>query len=61
MWTGAVSMWVFRVALSWYLCRYTGVGLWGVWIGWCADWVVRVIFFAVRFRGDKWLDHDVLR
>lgn len=61
MWTGAVSMWVFRVALCWYLCRYTSVGLWGVWIGWSADWAVRAACFAVRFRSGRWLDHDVLR
>ncbi len=60
MWVSTVSMWVFRVALSWYLCRYTGVGLWGVWIGWCTDWLVRDICFSVRFRGDKWLRHSVL-
>ncbi len=61
MWTGAVSMWLFRVALCWALCRYTAVGLWGVWIGWSADWVVRTVCYAVRFHGDRWLDHDVLK
>ncbi len=60
MWVSTVSMWVFRVALSWYLCRYTAVGLWGVWIGWCTDWLVRNICFTLRFRGCKWLDHSVL-
>ena len=56
-----LSMWLFRVALCWYLCRYTPVGLWGVWFGWTGDWIVRTIAFVSRFRGDKWLDHDVLR
>ena len=60
MWVSTVSMWVFRVALSWFLCRYTPVGLWGVWIGWCTDWLVRNLCFSHRFRGDKWLDHSVL-
>ena len=60
MWVSTVSMWVFRVALSWYLCRYTPVGLWGVWIGWCTDWLVRNICFRLRFRGDQWLAHDLL-
>ena len=60
MWVSTVSMWVFRVALSWYLCRYTGVGLWGVWIGWCTDWLVRYICFRLRVRGDRWLRHSVL-
>ena len=60
MWGSTISMWVFRVAFSWYLCRYTSVGLWGVWIGWCTDWLVRNICFSLRFRGSKWLAHSVL-
>ena len=60
MWVSTISMWVFRVALSWYLCRFTSVGLWGVWIGWCTDWLVRFSCFRLRFRGDRWLSHSVL-
>ena len=60
MWVSTISMWVFRVAFSWILCRYTPVGLWGVWIGWCTDWLVRNISFRLRFRGSKWLDHSIL-
>lgn len=60
MWVSTISMWVFRVALSWILCRHTAVGLWGVWIGWCTDWLVRNICFSLRFRGDRWLDHSVI-
>lgn len=60
MWVSTISMWVFRVALSWYLCRYTAIGLWGVWIGWCTDWLVRNVCFRLRFRGDKWLAHSIL-
>ena len=61
MLVSTLSMWLFRVALCWGLCRYTPVGLWGVWFGWTGDWVVRTVCFVRRFRGDKWLDHDVLR
>ena len=60
MWVSTISMWVFRVGLSWWLCRYTAVGLWGVWIGWCTDWLVRNISYRLRFRGEKWLAHSVL-
>ena len=55
-----LSMWIFRVALSWVLCRCTGLGLWGVWIGWCTDRLVRGLCFRFRFRSGKWLDHSVL-
>lgn len=60
MWVSTLSMWIFRVALSWYLCRYTPVGLWGVWIGWCTDWLVRALCFRLRFRSGKWHEHAVL-
>ncbi len=60
MWVGTVSMWVFRVAFCWLLCRYTSVGLWGVWIGWCTDWVVRAACFLIRFHGHRWEQHNVL-
>ena len=60
MWAGTLSMWIFRVGMSWYLCRYTSVGLWGVWIGWCTDWAVRAVCFSLRFKGDKWMLHHVL-
>ena len=61
MWVGTASMWGLRVVLSWYLCRYTPVGLWGIWIGWCTDWVLRAACFRLRLRGDKWQAHNVLR
>jgi putative MATE family efflux protein len=60
MWVSTVSMWVFRVAMSWYLCRYTAIGLWGVWIGWCTDWLVRNIAFFTRFKSNKWVRYSVL-
>ncbi len=60
MWVSGISMWVFRVALSWFLCRATPIGLWGVWIGWCTDWLFREICFISRYRSGKWLGKKVL-
>ena len=60
MWVTAVSMWTLRVGLCWVLCRYTGAGLWGVWIGWCADWVLRAACFLARARSGRWRRFNVL-
>ncbi len=60
MWVSTLSMWICRVGMSWFLCRYTPVGLWGVWIAWCSDWLVRNIAFTLRFRGRKWETKHVL-
>ena len=54
------SMWIFRVGMSWVLCRYLGFGLEGVWIGWFADWLVRASVYVLRYRSGKWAQKHVL-
>ena len=56
----AASMWTFRVGLSFILCRFMGVGLIGVWIGWYIDWVCRDIFYIWRYRSGKWATKTVI-
>ena len=56
----AASMWLFRVGLSTLLCRYFGVGLIGVWIGWYTDWLCRDIFYIGRYRSGKWCSKHVI-
>ena len=60
MWVSTLSMWICRVGLSWVLCRYTPIGLWGIWIAWCTDWLARNIAFGFRFRGHAWEMKHVL-
>ena len=54
------AMWVLRVGLCWYLCRHAGFGVTGVWIAMFSDWMCRAVLFVLRFRGRKWLLHDVI-
>ena len=56
-----VSMWVFRVGLSYVLCRVVGVGLIGIWIAWAADWLCRAIFYTGRLISGRWLTKQVLK
>lgn len=56
----AVSMWVFRVGLTFVLCRYGSFGLYGVWIGWFIDWIVRICFYVWRYRSGRWTQMHVL-
>lgn len=48
-----LSMWTIRVLGGYLLVRYTGLGLLGIWIAWCLDWVTRGVPFLGRvlFRG----------
>ena len=37
-----------------------GFGVFGVWIAMILDWVVRSIFFIIRYRGSKWENKQVV-
>lgn len=50
-----VTMWVFRIALGYFIGIIMGLGLYGVWIGLYSDWVARSAIFWVRLRRKKWL------
>lgn len=49
-----LSMWLFRVALSYLLGGCFGLGLHGVWYGMAVDWSFRAAMFLWRFRGRAW-------
>ncbi len=57
-----LSMWLVRVLLGYVLVRYTGLGIMGIWIAWCFDWVTRGVPFYIRvFRRkyEKYLPAEV--
>ena len=54
-----VSMWVFRVLLSYVLAWY-GLGIKAVWISMMTDWVVRSMLFTARYCGNRWLQKKVV-
>ena len=54
------SMWAFRVGMSWVLCRYLDFGLFGIWLGWYTDWLVRAVIFVLRYRSGRWSRKHVL-
>ncbi len=56
----SLSMWIFRVIIVIALIRAFGVGPIAVWIGMAIDWTVRAIIFTIRFKGGKWLQHNVI-
>lgn len=48
------SMWVFRIAFSYILAIYLDMGVVGIWVAMCIDWLCRAIFFLARFIRGKW-------
>lgn len=49
-----ISMWTFRIGLSYLLGRYFGMGVVGVWTAMIVDWVFRGTVFVIRFLSGKW-------
>lgn len=47
-------MWIFRIGFSYILGKYFGMRVFGVWVAMVIDWVVRVIFFVLRYCRGKW-------
>lgn len=54
------TMWVFRIGMSYVLARGMGLGLFGVWLAMCTDWIARLILFVWRFRSSGWRNARVI-
>lgn len=55
-----LTMWLFRIILGYVLGITLGYGIMGIWIAMVAEWGVRGLIFAWRFRGDKWYKHKLI-
>lgn len=57
-----MSMWICRIGMSYLLSSAwgLGLGLLGVWLAMFFDWVVRAVFFLIRFLRGKWKEHQVI-
>ena len=48
------SMWIFRIAFSYFLVKNLELGILGVWIAMTVDWVIRGVLFGIRYKSGKW-------
>ena len=55
-----VSMWTCRIALSYILGGWFGLGVLGVWIAMTADWLVRAVGFTARFISGRWKHRQLI-
>lgn len=51
---GVASMWIARIIFGILLAKYLNFGMFGIWVAMIIDWIVRSIFFVIRYRGDNW-------
>lgn len=54
MYMSIFSMWIFRIAFSYVLGKYMGLGVFGIWVAMVIDWIFRAICFVIRYLGGKW-------
>jgi Na+-driven multidrug efflux pump len=50
----SVSVWFVRVGLGYLIGIVFGLGLFGVWLGWMADFITRAVLVFLRFRSGRW-------
>ena len=50
-----ISMWVFRVGLSFVFSKWLDMGVMGVWYAMYVDHLFRAVMFAIRYLKGKWL------
>ena len=50
-----LSMWIFRVGLSYVLAKYFSMGVMCVWLSMYCDWIIRTAFYATRYFRGTWL------
>lgn len=54
MYISMASMWIFRVAFSFILGKYLGMGVFGIWVAMVVDWAFRGICFWIRYYKGHW-------
>lgn len=60
MMSSMMSMWVFRIALSYVIGQYLGLGVLGVWIAMTIDWLVRSLLYLWRLKSGRWKKESVI-
>lgn len=48
------SMWLCRIMLSYVLGDVMGLGVLGIWLAMCCDWLFRIIWFVWRYVSNRW-------
>ena len=54
MYISMISMWLFRVAFSFLLGKYMGLGVFGIWVAMVIDWAFRALCFWIRYFKGHW-------
>lgn len=60
MYVGVLSMFFARVAGAYILGTVMGLGVVGTRIAMYIDWIVRIVFFEIRYKSGKWTQYRAI-
>lgn len=60
MYISLIVMFTCRIALSYIIADWMGVGVFGTWIAMFIDWYVRAGIYIYRYFSDKWTEYRVI-
>lgn len=60
MYISLIVMFVCRIALSYVIADWMGIGVFGTWIAMFIDWYVRAAIYVYRYFSDKWTQYRVV-
>lgn len=60
MYISLVVMFTCRIALSYVIADWMGIGVFGTWIAMFIDWYVRAAIYIYRYFSNKWTEYRVI-
>ena len=60
MYISLIVMFTCRIALSYVIADWMGIGVFGTWIAMFIDWYVRAGIYVYRYFSDKWTEYRVV-
>ena len=60
MYISLFVMFTCRIALSYVIADWMGVGVFGTWIAMFIDWYVRAVIYIYRYFSNKWMEYRVV-
>ena len=60
MYISLVVMFICRIALSYVIADWMGIGVFGTWIAMFIDWYVRAGIYIYRYFSNKWTEYRVV-
>lgn len=55
-----ITMWAVRVLTGYIFAILLNMGVLGIWLAMCTEWLVRDVIFLLRIRGEKWYRHKLI-